>query len=150
VKIEKTYSPRAADVHRSWVVVDATERPLGRLASHVAQLLRGKQNVLYAPHADLGDHVVVVNAAHVGITGKNKARQKTYYRHSGYLGNLHKVSLAKLLETRPERVVEHAVRGMLPKTSLGRAMFRRLRVYAGPTHPHGGQVGDGGRSETDG
>jgi len=150
VKTERTYSPRAADVARNWVVVDASSRPLGRLASYVAQLLRGKHKVLYAPHMDLGDYVVVVNAARVGITGKNKAQQKTYYRHSGYLGNLREVSLAKMMVTRPERVVEHAVRGMLPKNALGRAMFRKLRVYAGPTHPHAAQMGGQERSETDG
>ncbi len=150
MKTERTYSPRAADVAHDWVVVDASSRPLGRLASYVAQLLRGKHKVLYAPHMDLGDYVVVVNAARVGITGKNKAQQKMYYRHSGYLGNLREVSLEKMMATRPERVVEHAVRGMLPKNALGRAMFRKLRVYAGPTHPHAAQVGGQERSETDG
>lgn len=150
MKTERTYSPRAADVAHNWLVVDATRRPLGRLASYVAQLLRGKHKVLYAPHMDLGDYVVVVNAARVGITGKNKAQQKMYYRHSGYLGNLREVSLAKMMAARPERVVEHAVRGMLPKNALGRAMFRKLRVYAGPTHPHAAQVGSQERSETNG
>ena len=150
MKTERTYSPRAADIARNWVIVDAEGRPLGRLASHVAQLLRGKHKVLYAPHMDLGDYVIVVNAARVGITGKNKAQQKTYYSHSGYLGNLREVSLAKMMAVKPERVVEHAVRGMLPKNSLGRAMFRKLRVYAGPAHPHGAQVGSKERSDTNG
>jgi large subunit ribosomal protein L13 len=129
-------------------VIDATEKPIGRLASEVAQLLRGKHKPMYAPHMDVGDYVVVVNAARVGITGKNKPTQKMYYRHSGYLGSLRAVSLQRMMSSRPERVIEHAVKGMLPKTSLGRSMFRKLRVYAGPTHPHQGQVSASGVSES--
>lgn len=140
----RTYSPRAGDIIREWRVIDATGRPLGRLASEVAQLLRGKHKPQWAPHMDVGDYVVVVNAAQVGITGKSKPVQKKYYRHSGYLGSLRAVTLADMLRQRPGRVIEHAVRGMLPKNSLGRAMFRKLRVYAGPDHPHRGQVGTAG------
>lgn len=136
----RTYSPRARDITHEWRVIDATGRPLGRLASDVAQILRGKHKPQWAPHMDVGDYVVVVNAAQVGITGKSKPVQKKYYRHSGYLGSLRAVTLAEMLRRRPDRVIEHAVRGMLPKSSLGRAMFRKLRVYAGPDHPHQGQV----------
>ena len=146
----RTYTPRAGEIVREWRVIDATGRPLGRLASEVAQILRGKHKPMWAPHMDVGDYVVVVNAARVGITGKNKPVQKKYYRHSGYLGSLRAVSLADMLRVRPERVIEHAVRGMLPKTSLGRSMFRKLRVYGGPDHPHEGQVraGSADTSET--
>ena len=140
METRRTYTPRASEVTRRWVVFDATGRPLGRLASQVAQLLRGKHKPSYSPHMDVGDYVVVVNAARVGITGKNKAQQKMYYRHSGYLGSLRAVSLEQMMASRPERVIEHAVRGMLPKNSLGRAMFRKLRVYAGPQHRHQAQV----------
>ena len=140
MEIARTYTPRARDIVREWRVIDATDRPLGRLASEVAQLLRGKHKPTWAPHMDLGDYVVIVNAARVGITGKSKPLQKKYYRHSGYLGSLRAVSLREMLARRPERVIEHAVRGMLPKNSLGRSMFRKLRVYAGPDHPHQGQV----------
>lgn len=136
----RSYSPRASEVVDSWHVVDAAGRPLGRLASEVAQLLRGKHRPTYAPHMDMGDHVIVVNASRVGITGKNKPVQKMYYRHSGYLGSLRALSLQQMMSRHPERVIEHAVRGMLPKNSLGRALFRKLRVYAGPSHPHIGQV----------
>ena len=136
----RTYTPRAAEVRRSWVVLDAAGRPLGRLASEVAQILRGKNKASYSPHMDVGDYVVVVNASRVGITGNNKLREKMYYRHSGYLGSLRAVSLEEMMARHPERVIEHAVRGMLPKNSLGRSMFRKLRVYAGPEHPHQGQV----------
>jgi large subunit ribosomal protein L13 len=141
VETRRTYTPRAAEVNRKWVVLDAAGRPLGRLAGEVAQLLKGKHKPSYAPHMDVGDYVVVVNAARVGITGKNKAQQKMYYRHSGYLGSLRAVSLEQMMARRPERVIEHAVRGMLPKNSLGRSMFRKLRVYPGPNHPHQAQMG---------
>lgn len=137
----RTYSPKLGDITRSWHVIDAAGKPLGRLATDVARLLSGKHKPIYAPHMDVGDHVIVVNAARVGITGKNKPQQKMYYRHSGYLGSLRAESLEHLLRRLPQRVVEHAVRGMLPKSSLGRSMFRKLRVYPGPTHPHSAQVG---------
>lgn len=140
METRRTYTPRASEVTRAWVVLDATGRPLGRLAGQVAQLLKGKHKPSYSPHMDVGDYVIVLNAARVGITGNNKARQKMYYRHSGYLGSLRAVSLEQMMASRPERVIEHAVRGMLPKNSLGRSMFRKLRVYAGPEHPHKAQV----------
>lgn len=142
METRRTYTPRASEVTHNWVVLDAAGRPLGRLAGEVAQLLKGKHKPSYSPHLDVGDYVVVVNAARVGITGKNKPQQKMYYRHSGYLGSLRAVSLEQMMARRPERVIEHAVRGMLPKNSLGRSMFRKLRVYAGPDHPHRAQVGE--------
>ncbi len=136
----KTYSPKAADVVRSWHVIDASGQTLGRLASEIAQLLKGKHKPYYAPHMDVGDFVVVINAEKVRVTG-DKLESKMYYRHSGYPGGLRAVKLSKQLETFPGRVVEHAVRGMLPHNALGRAMYKKLKVYAGPTHPHGAQVG---------
>lgn len=136
----RTYSPRAAEIRRSWHVVDASSEPLGRLASRAAMLLQGKHKPMYAPHMDTGDYVIVVNAARVELTGKRKAQDKLYHRHSGYPGGLRSVSLAWMLARHPERVIEHAVRGMLPKNSLGRKMMRKLRVYAGPLHPHAGQL----------
>ena len=137
--IVKSYTPRAADIQHAWHLIDATDRPLGRLASEIAVLLHGKHKAIFAPHADVGDYVVVINAAHVGITGGNKREQKMYYRHSGYPGGLKSVSLEQLMAKSPERVIEYAVHGMLPKNSLGRQMYRKLRVYAGPSHPHIGQ-----------
>lgn len=135
----KTYSPKKAEITREWHVVDAAGQPLGRVATRVAQLLRGKHKPIYTPHLDVGDYVVVINAAKVALTGR-KAEQKIYYRHSGYPGGLKQETFAQLLRRRPERVIELAVKGMLPKTALGRHMYRKLRVYAGPTHPHQGQV----------
>jgi large subunit ribosomal protein L13 len=136
----KTYTPRASEVVRAWHVIDATAKPLGRLASEVAGLLRGKHKAMFAPHLDVGDHVIVVNASRVGITGNNKLKEKMYYRHSGYLGSLRAVPLEVMLKKHPERVIEHAVHGMLPKGALGRATLRKLHVYAGPTHPHAAQT----------
>ena len=136
----RSYTPRAADIRRAWHVIDATDRPLGRLASEVAQILKGKHKPMYAPHMDVGDYVVIINAAKVGVTGKNKPTQKMYYRHSGYPGALRAVSLQDMMARQPERVIEHAIHGMLPKNSLGRAMMRKLRVYVGASHPHAGQV----------
>jgi len=135
----KTYSPKASEIVRRWHVVDASGQTLGRLATQIALLLKGKHKVQYAPHLDVGDFVVVVNAAKVRVSG-DKPEQKLYYRHSGYPGGLRSVTLGALLKAHPERVVEHAVRGMLPHNALGRAMYRKLKVYAGPTHPHGAQV----------
>ncbi|MDX1689905.1 MAG: 50S ribosomal protein L13 [Acidimicrobiia bacterium] len=135
---QKTYTPRAGDIERSWWVVDATDLPLGRLASEVAKVLRGKHKPTFAPHMDGGDYVVVVNAEKVGLTG-GKAGRKSYYRHSGYPGGLSESGFLELLEKHPERIIERAVRGMLPKNRLGRAMFRKLKVHAGPDHPHAGQ-----------
>jgi large subunit ribosomal protein L13 len=131
----KTYQPKKGEVNRRWVLVDAQGQTLGRLASRVAVLLRGKDKPVFAPHQDVGDFVVVVNAEKVLVTGR-KPRQKVYYHHSQYPGGLKSVTLEKLLEEKPERVLEKAVRGMLPKNRLGDALFTKLKVYAGPSHPH--------------
>ena len=133
-----TYSPKPADIERAWHVVDADGAVLGRVATEVATLLRGKHKPIWAPHGDTGDHVIVVNAAKLAISPR-KAEQKLYYRHSGYPGGLKETNLAHMLERDPEKVVRLAVRGMLPKNRLGRSMLRKLRVYAGPTHPHTAQ-----------
>lgn len=134
----KTVSLRAQDVRRSWYVVDAENRTLGRLASAIAHRLRGKHKPEYTPHVDAGDYVVVVNAAKVRVTGSKETR-KIYHRHSGYPGGLKSLSLGRLRAKRPERIIELAVKGMLPKNPLGRAMFRKLKVYAGAAHPHAAQ-----------
>jgi large subunit ribosomal protein L13 len=134
----RTYSPKAADIQRQWHVIDAEDVVLGRLASQAAILLRGKHKPIYAPHMDTGDFVIVVNAAKVALSG-NKLQDKRAYRHSGYPGGLHAVSYAELMAKHPERAVEKAVKGMLPKNTLGRQMLRKLKVYAGPEHPHKAQ-----------
>jgi LSU ribosomal protein L13P len=134
----RTYSPKPGDIEKKWYVIDATDVVLGRLAAQAATLLRGKHKPIFAPHMDTGDFVVVVNAAKVALTG-SKAEKKMAYRHSGYPGGLKSVSYSKLLATRPERAIEKAVAGMLPKNSLGRAQLRKLKVYAGPEHPHAAQ-----------
>lgn len=134
----RTYTPKPADVDRTWYVIDATDVVLGRLATQVATILRGKHKPTFAPHVDTGDFVIVVNAGKVALTGA-KREQKLAYRHSGYPGGLRAVGYAELLEKRPDRAVEKAVRGMLPKTSLGRAQLRKLKVYAGSEHPHAAQ-----------
>ncbi|MFO1433646.1 MAG: 50S ribosomal protein L13 [Candidatus Competibacteraceae bacterium] len=131
----KTFSAKPAEVQRDWYVVDATDRVLGRLSSEIARRLRGKHKPEYTPHVDTGDYIIVINAAKVRVTG-NKKTDKVYYRHSGYIGGLKSITLDKLLKTKPERAIEHAVKGMLPKNPLGRAMYRKLRVFAGPEHPH--------------
>ncbi|MFH1329042.1 MAG: 50S ribosomal protein L13 [Actinomycetota bacterium] len=136
---QKTFTPRPSDVDRHWWVVDADGLPLGRLASEVASVLRGKNKPTFAPHFDMGDFVVVVNAAKVQITG-DKATQKRYYRHSGYPGGLRENSFEEMRAKFPERVVEQAVRGMLPHNRLGRQMYRKLKVYRGPQHPHSAQA----------
>jgi large subunit ribosomal protein L13 len=133
-----TYSPKPGDVTRAWHVIDAENVVLGRLATEVATLLRGKHKPIYAPHVDTGDFVIIVNADKVALTG-NKREQKLAYRHSGYPGGLRKRSYGELLETRPERLVEKVVKGMLPKNKLGRAQAKKLKVYAGPDHPHAAQ-----------
>ena len=133
-----TYSPKPSDVQRAWHVVDADGLVLGRLASEVARLLRGKHKPIYAPHIDTGDHVIVVNAAKVVMTA-GKADKLRVYRHSGYPGGLRSQSYAELLSRKPEEAVRRAVRGMLPKGTLGRHMLGKLKVYAGPTHPHAAQ-----------
>ena len=134
----KTYVAKPQTVTREWCLVDATDKTLGRLASEVASRLRGKHKPEYTPHVDTGDHIVVVNAEKIRVTG-NKLKDKIYYRHTGYIGNLKSISLEKQLEKRPERVIQAAVKGMLPKNPLGRAMFKKLHVYAGPDHPHAAQ-----------
>ena len=134
----RTFSPKAGDIQRQWHVIDASDVVLGRLASQAAILLRGKHKPIFAPHVDTGDFVIVVNAAKVALTG-TKLERKHAYRHSGYPGGLRSVSYAHLMATSPERVVEKAVRGMLPKNSLGRKTLRKLKVYAGPDHPHQAQ-----------
>lgn len=135
----RTYSPRASEISREWHVIDASGQPLGRLAARVAHLLMGKHKPSYTPHLDTGDYVVVVNAAQVKATGK-KLREKVYYRHSGYPGGLRAIPLERMLATHPTRPLEHAVKGMLPHNTLGRAMYRKLKVYAGQDHPHQAQV----------
>ena len=134
----RTYSPKAGDIQRQWHVIDATDVVLGRLASHAATLLRGKHKPIFAPHMDTGDFVIVVNAEKVALTG-NKLQDKRAYRHSGYPGGMHSVAYSELLAKHPERAVEKAVKGMLPKNTLGRNMLRKLKVYAGPDHPHQAQ-----------
>ena len=134
----RTYSPKAADVERAWHLVDADGLVLGRMATEVARLLRGKHRPIFAPHVDTGDHVVVVNAAKLVLTS-DKADQKFAYRHSGYPGGLKQTSYAELLERRPDELVRRAVRGMLPKGTLGRQQLSKLKVYAGAEHPHGAQ-----------
>ncbi|RLK60835.1 MULTISPECIES: 50S ribosomal protein L13 [Actinokineospora] len=130
-----TYSPKPGEVDRAWHVIDAEDVVLGRLATHVATLLRGKHKPTYAPHVDTGDFVVIVNAEKVVLTG-NKRDQAFAYRHSGYPGGLRKRSFGELLDTRPDRLLEKVVKGMLPKNKLGRAQGKKLKVYAGPEHPH--------------
>ena len=133
-----TLSAKPAEVRREWYLVDADGLTLGRLASEVARRLRGKHKPQYTPHVDTGDFIVVVNAEKIHVTG-NKLRDKMYYRHTGYVGNLKSMSLEKLLQTAPDRAITLAVKGMLPRNPLGRAMLRKLRVYAGPTHGHQAQ-----------
>jgi large subunit ribosomal protein L13 len=134
----KTFTATPATIKREWCVVDATDKTLGRLATELAHRLRGKHKPEFTPNMDTGDHMVVVNAEKIKVTG-NKLEDKMYYRHTGYIGNLKSINLGKLLETHPERAIQNAVRGMLPRNPLGRAVFRKLHVYAGPEHPHAAQ-----------
>ena len=134
----KTFSPTPKDITRNWFVVDASDKILGRLASAVAVRLRGKHKVEFAPHMDTGDCIIVVNAAKVRTTGR-KLDQKKYYRHSGWIGGLKETSLRDMLAKKPEEVIRKAVRGMLPKNRLGRAMLKKLKIYAGDAHPHEAQ-----------
>src|SRR5262245_38055806 len=134
----KTYSAREADVQRQWLVVDASGKTLGRLATHVATALRGKHKPMYTPHIDTGDHVVVINARQIALTGA-KNQDKKYFRHTLYPGGSYWVTIRELMEKHPERVVQQAVKGMLPHTKLGRAMIKKLKVYPGPEHPHAAQ-----------
>ena len=131
----KTYSVKASEIKREWHVIDAADQVLGRLATQVARLLMGKHKPIFTRNLDTGDYVVVINADKVRVTG-NKAKQKVYYRHSGYPGGLKTISYDKLMETDPTRVIEHAVKGMVPHTRLGANMMKKLRVYVGDTHPH--------------
>ena len=134
----KTFSAKPQDVRRQWHLVDATDKTLGRLATELARRLRGKHKPEYTPHVDTGDCIVVVNAEKIRVTG-NKLEDKYYHHHTGYIGNLKSIPLGEQLEKHPERVIESAVKGMLPKTKLGRAMYKKLHVYAGPEHPHTAQ-----------
>ncbi|MFQ5610942.1 MAG: 50S ribosomal protein L13 [Anaerolineae bacterium] len=134
----KTVSAKPHEIERNWYVIDARGQTLGRLATQIATLLRGKHKPVYTPHVDCGDFIIVVNAEKIHVTGR-KLDQKVYYRHSGYPGGLKEVTLRNQLEKFPERVIEAAVRGMLPKNRLGRKMFKKLKVYAGPDHPHAAQ-----------
>ena len=134
----KTYSAKAETVERDWFLIDADGKTLGRLASEIARRLRGKHKAVYTPHVDTGDYIVVINAEKVKVTG-NKAKDKMYYGHSGYLGGLKQINFEDLIQKAPERVIETAVQGMLPKNPLGRAMFRKLKVYAGAQHKHAAQ-----------
>ncbi len=134
----KTYMPNPTEVERKWYVVDAEGQTLGRLSSQIASVLRGKNKPIYTPHADCGDYVIVVNAEKVKVTGK-KLEQKIYYHHSDYVGGMKETDLKTMLEKHPERVVEHAVKGMLPKGPLGRAMYKKLFVYTGADHKHEAQ-----------
>jgi large subunit ribosomal protein L13 len=133
-----TVSAKPAEVRRDWYVVDAEGKTLGRLASEIARRLKGKHKPVYTPHVDTGDYIVVVNAEKVAVTG-NKLKDKMYHRHTGYIGNLKSISLEKQLIKAPERVLESAVRGMLPRSPLGRAMMKKLRIFAGPEHTHQAQ-----------
>ena len=134
----KTISAKEAEVQRDWIVIDAQGQTLGRLATRTASILRGKHKPIYTPHVDCGDFVIIVNAEKVHVTGQ-KLTQKKYYRHSGYPGGIKEISLRDQLQKFPERVLESAVRGMLPKNRLGRQMFKKLKIYAGPSHPHQAQ-----------
>ncbi len=136
--MDKTYVTKQEDIKREWYVVDATGKTLGRLAAQVASRLRGKHRPIYAPAVDAGDYVIVINAEKIRVTGR-KLDQKIYYRYSGYPGGLKQITLRDLLKKHPVRAVEHAVRGMLPKNRLGRKMLKKLKVYAGPQHPHQAQ-----------
>ena len=134
----KTFTATPATIKREWCVVDATDKTLGRLATELAHRLRGKHKPEFTPNMDTGDHMVVINAEKIKVTGK-KLEDKMYHRYTGYIGNLKSINLGKLLDQHPERVIQTAVKGMLPKNPLGRAMFRKLHVYAGPEHPHEAQ-----------
>lgn len=135
----KTYTVKADEIERDWLLVDARDQVLGRLASEIARILRGKHKPTYSPHLDVGDHVVVVNAEAIRLTGK-KADSKAYFRHSGYMGGDRAIPFQRMLSRKPEWVIRRAVRGMLPKNTLGREMAKKLRVYRGPEHPHQAQA----------
>ena len=134
----KTYSKKSDEVDRKWYLIDASGKTLGRLAADIASRLRGKHKVEYTPHVDTGDYIVVINAEKIRVTG-NKLQDKKYYRYTGYIGNLKSISLEKLLKEKPERVIQKAVKGMLPRNPLGRKMFSKLKVFSGPDHDHAAQ-----------
>jgi len=134
----KTYSANSETVKREWFVIDATDKVLGRLSTEIAHRLRGKHKPEYTPHVDTGDYIVVINAEKVRVTG-NKETDKMYHHHTGYVGSLKSVNLAKMRASHPDRIIKHSVKGMLPKNSLGRAMFKKLKVYAGSSHEHAAQ-----------
>jgi large subunit ribosomal protein L13 len=134
----ETFTAKPLDLTRSWYVVDASGKTLGRVSSEIARRLRGKHKPEYTPHVDTGDYVIVINAKKVRVTG-NKRTEKRYYRHSGYPGGIKAITFAQMMQKAPERVIEHAIKGMLPKGPLGRAMYRKLKVYAGPDHTHAAQ-----------
>lgn len=134
----KTFSATAETVKREWFVIDATDKVLGRLSTEIARRLRGKHKPEYTPHVDTGDYIVVINAEKVRVTG-NKETDKIYHHHTGYIGSLKSINLAKMRKNHPDRIIKHSVKGMLPKNSLGRAMFKKLKVYAGGTHEHAAQ-----------
>ena len=134
----KTFSAKPHEVHRDWYVVDATGKTLGRLSTEIARRLRGKHKPVYTPHVDTGDYIIVVNAEKIRVTG-NKLKDKMYHRYTGYIGNLKSISLEKLMEEAPERALQYAVKGMLPRNSLGRKMLSKLRVFVGPEHKHEAQ-----------
>lgn len=133
-----TFMAKESAIERKWFIVDAAGKAVGRVAAEVAKVLRGKNKPIFTPHADIGDHVIVINAAKVSFTGR-KLTQKTYFRHSGYVGGAKYVTADKMLATHPTRVLEHAIKGMLPKNRLGADMYRKLKVYAGAEHPHAAQ-----------
>ncbi|MFH1087390.1 MAG: 50S ribosomal protein L13 [Chloroflexota bacterium] len=135
----KTYTPKASDIKHDWQVMDASGQTLGRMATRIAHILMGKQKAMYSPHVDCGDYVVVINAARISVTGR-KLKQKMYYRYTGYPGGLKQVPLGEMLAKHPDRVIQHAVKGMLPHNRLGHAMIKKLKVYAGESHPHEAQV----------
>ncbi|MGD0354218.1 MAG: 50S ribosomal protein L13 [Dehalococcoidia bacterium] len=135
----KTYAPKLKEIERKWHVIDANGQILGRMSVQIAKLLMGKHKAMFANNIDTGDFVVVINAAKIRVTGK-KMREKSYYRYSGYPGGIRSITLGEMLEKHPTRAVEHAVKGMLPNSRLGRAMYKKLKVYAGDEHPHKAQV----------
>ena len=134
----RTYTPKADEIEHKWWIVDAADKTLGRLATEVARVIRGKHKPMFTPHLDTGDNVIVVNASKVVLTG-NKADQKTYFRHSGYMGGEQHIPFRRVMASHPERVIEMAVKGMLPKNALGKNIAKKLKVYAGSEHPHQGQ-----------
>ncbi|MEY8768554.1 50S ribosomal protein L13 [Francisella philomiragia] len=134
----KTFTAKPSDIKRQWLLIDATDKTLGRLASEVAMILRGKNKPEYTPSMDTGDYVVIINAEKIAVTG-NKRKGKIYHHHTGYIGGIKSISFEKLIATHPERAIEKAVKGMLPRSPLGRAMYKKLKVYAGENHPHTAQ-----------